>query len=545
MHSTGFAVTYAKPKSLAFDYRTSGTLDATAQTLHLKHSFGSLLGMTFTQAASGQAGPTFVAALKNAKPAHKVFQYTIETQGFDVGGVWAPFQALIDAGGTSGPDWWARAGSGSAYIAGGKTKAETVISYSAWEVNQTDYVTPNAAGDRWPQALARRYINNEFSALLTAGLDGIFNDNVWNQPGKGTDGINDGFPTYLDGTNTPANLCADYNLDGSNDVPTNTTLGTKFRQGYAAYWAFWKAARPGFLIMANADFNLSTYVSCLTTTELQGLADYGFIESLSGQTFSVATFSTMANVMARYNSQAAGSALGTIVSHSLDSTTDGLARTLQGARAGLCLTMLGDGVCSLVDKPGGADGRPYWINELDQLVGNPIDAIPSAAAPGFDGMWKREYDRALVIYNPQENKGRWMDSASGTLTLVRSANVVTLTWSAMPAHGKTIGDKIRITDCTTDSTFNGVFTITGVTGTTITWAQALANADAKGIRSRPLGYFELTSTVDLTGLGYVRILGTDDAHNDYLGTGRTSQNDGSVVTTATVFSNDGLMLLKA
>lgn len=62
-------------------------------------------------------------------------------------------------------------------------------------------------------------------------------------------------------------------------------------------------------------------------------------------------------------------------------------------------------------------------------------------------------------------------------TASRTSNVVTITTAA--AHGFPIGMSVLIAGVT-DSSFNGTFTITGVTSTTFTYAQTAANASSSG-----------------------------------------------------------------
>ena len=148
-----------------------------------------------------------------------------------------------------------------------------------------------------------------------------------------------------------------------------------------------------------------------------------------------------------------------------------------------------------------------------------------------------------------------MNNAAGTFTIVRSGNVVTLSWSAMPAalvNAVTTGvTRVRIMDCNTNTTFNGVFTITGKTATTLTWSQTANPASL----DHPLGYFGIQSSVDLTGQGLRRFTSTDDTPSvtgydgtGYVGTNQNwlpSQNDGSVVTTLNLWPNDAIVLMKS
>lgn len=154
----------------------------------------------------------------------------------------------------------------------------------------------------------------------------------------------------------------------------------------------------------HAESDASTYISCLSTSELNGVADYAFIEGLSGKSWSPATFTTMANVMMRYRSQLKSVKTTVFVNSYVDSVSDSLGRTLQKARFGLALSMLDDGYACIADQPAGATMRPYWIDELGAGVGSAIESPPTA--PLANGMWMRRYQYGCVVLNPMTTAGR-------------------------------------------------------------------------------------------------------------------------------------------
>ncbi|HEX5682762.1 MAG TPA: hypothetical protein VFY73_01905 [Ideonella sp.] len=536
---------YRKPKSAAFDYRTdvgNGAFDAVALDLHARFSF-SILGMLPSQAAPGAAGNVFVSRLKARNSNIKVGQYVILSQAVDesTGSEYAAIYGAVNAGGTDNKDWWARAGEASPVSPGAKTKSVGVKGYAAWEVNQTEFVKPDALGRRAPEAIADAYHQILLANLYAVGLDVVFNDNVWGNPGSqsstGSDGVND----------FPKGTVANYDLDkaGTNDASSNADLALgvspAYRRGYKRFIARLKALKPGIECMANADFDSTTptFVSCLTTKELSKKYEYGLLEALTSKNYSIDTWrGNFADTMACYRSQRAGVTKAVFVGAYLDTAVDPLTRTLQKARYGLGVSMLDDGYAVIGDTPAGADVRPYWFDELDAPIGDAIE--PGPTAPWSNGMWRRNYRNGCIVVNPSCNNGRWMGNAPGTLTLTRSMNVVTLFWSDMPEHGKKPGSLIRIQDCTTDATFNGTFTIGAVddAAKTISWSQA---GEDRAL-NMPTGFWGVQTTVDLRGQGYRRLLGVDDAHDNY--DGGTSQNDGSLVRRLTLWPNDAILLLR-
>jgi len=520
----------ARPRIAAIDYRSDNATftDPATVALHAKYAF-SLIGMLPSQ--SSGTGRQFCVDLKAANPSIKIGQYTILSQMYDSGGTFQQLWESINSGDGQGHDWWARAALNSPVDPGGKTKPVGYEQYTAWSVNQTRFAPADANGKRWPQLCAQGYHDLTLRQLWTAGvLNFVFNDNVWWHPYPESDG---NLPAHA----LPDGRCADYRLNGSNNDPLDAGLGRSWRKGYVDYWAALDALMPGVKICANADNDRSTYVSCLSTPELSEQADYAFIEGLSGKSWSPATFTTMDNVMLRYRSQLQHVKKTVFVNTYVDTVADTLGRTLQKARFGLGLSMLDDGYACIADQPGGATMRPFWFDELEAAVGSSIE--PGPTKPLANGMWMRKYRHGCVVLNPMDNGGRWMGNG-GSITLQRQGGVVTLT-RPLGVPPKKAGDRVRIQDCN-DPSFNGVFLLTEVTATTLRWAQA--GSDALWAQPALRGFFQTLTSLDLSGQGYRRLLGTQDSHNNYLD-GGTSQNNGLAVDWLTLWSNDAIVLLTA
>lgn len=583
-------VSFAVPKSFGADYRSNSTdfggagniFGSAALTLHKKYKY-NLLNMQPSQATPGGVGYNFVQALIADDPTREIFQYSIASQQYDANyaaPTYSPVYDLINAGGTSGGSWWAKD-----KATGRRTRTPTALSYQQYEVNlcKGGYTTPNASGLYAAECIADGLKSMIFTNLVAAGAKGAFQDNVWGCPGgyvtAGTftqsfsgSGADIGTGTNL---SSGALTCGEYNVTGGagnatlfrSDWSTRTSAPQpQWRQGLADYANRMRSGFTGFKMIANADADFKNDAtwgnSCLGNTELTGVYDYGFIEAL---TANISNDSPTAQIRGLYGdmlnrvyTQHDNCISGAIVSCYVISGVDNISRTLQKARFCLGTALLADAWVCVSDRIVNSVMRPWWFQELAAQVGVPSGARPTAdnvGSAGFNGMYKRDYTNAMVVVNPSSNKGRWMASAGGTFTIVRASNSVTLTWSAMPAAlvaAVTTGvTRIRIMDCATNSTFNGVWTITGKSATTLTWAQTAANASV----DHPLGYFGIQSSVDLSGQGLRRFSSTDDTPSvtgydgtGYVGTNQNwlpSQNDGSVVTTLNLWPNDAILLMKS
>jgi hypothetical protein len=524
-----------KPKVAAIDYRSD---DATftnpdVVALHARHAY-SILGMAPQKSTT--TGYEFCRQVKQANPNIKIGQYTILSQAYDTTGSLAMITQAINAGDGAGHDWWARTALNSPVAPGQRTMPQGYEGYSAWSVNQTRFVPANGT-QRWPQKCAECYHTLTLKPLWDGHLlDFVFNDNVWWHPYKESDGAQ---PTP---NKLPGDACADYKLVGSNNSPTDTELGIAWRQAYVDYWAALGAKMPGVKVCANADNDPVTYVSCLSNAEFtnnpDNRPDFAFIEALSGRSWSVASFSTMANVMKRYRSQQQFVKTTVFVNSYVDTQTDTRNRTLQKARFGLALAMLDNGHACIADSPPNKPLQPYWFDEMDVRIGLPSDTN-GPTGPLSNGMWMRRYANGCVVLNPVDNGGLYMGQTG--MTLERRSGVVTLTRPAGVPQRR-VGEKIRIQDCT-DPAFNGVFTLSAVSATTLQWSQALPDASlSAGGKPALKGYFETMTTLDLRGQGYRHILGAPGDYGDYVD-GGTSQNNGQAVGWLVLWSNDAVMLV--
>lgn len=573
---------FAKPKVAAADYRTDSTAtDAAALALHSKYPI-SILGMLSTQSGSGQAGYNFVQSLI-AAGSTLVAQYTCDVQQFaDIGTGGATYTAIgsVLAAGASDGTYFVTYGNGVGSPGTLKMKSPVAISFSSWEVDMLSTRAANGAGKRAAEIIADGYSSLYFTSLAAAVAAGggagsklaVFKDNCWGNPGSMS------APSWTsfregDASDTIVGTAGDYGRDGTNDsynhgwALRNTGNNPAFRQGQANYFSRLKANHPGIKTIANADYdfiNDATFGNCcLMNSEFQPagvpLVDYAFIEALTHNGSNdgpciTANRSSFADTLNRMYTAEDSVNAEILNCGYLKSTSDSLGRTLQKARFTLGVSMLSNGRAVVSDRlTGSAAQRPYWIAEFDQPIGTPTEARPTAALS--NGWYRRNQSNGAVYVNPAQNKGRWMGNGPVT-SIGRASNFVTLTMpTANAPAGITSGMNIRIWDCTSASstTFNGVWTLTSVTtvssNTLYKWAQTAADT---ATFTSPLGYWGFQSSLDLTGQGYVRIVGTDSGTPAlYDGTpgvntnSLPSQNDGSVVTTHKMWPGDATLFLKA
>jgi hypothetical protein len=529
---SGGGGSFRGPKIAALDYRT-GT-GAFNVTMLSKYDI-VILGMLPSQAEVGGAGYNCVVDLKAAKPDIEVFQYTIVTQTFHKS-THPAYETLSDALDAMG---------GWAYDAatGLKTKTNSILGYDAWEVNISDDAVADGSGFKPSEVVTNWNYGEITQHLYAVGLTGVLRDNTWGAPGSTATGL-----TYNSaGTALAAGKCGDYNLDGTNDslgLIATTLRGSapapSFRLGHACAAARERVLHPGAKLIANADFDNvqdATYgTSALATTELSGVFDYAFLEGLNGKDYSLESYrNRFADTMRRYSTSEDNVNDGVIPNTYVNSSTQSLSRQLQHARYGLAITMLRDGYHACVDQATNPS-TPFWFDEMDP------DLVPIGARTGpaggtmlASGIVMQTYENGCVLVNPVANKGKQVSTPTGS-SIQRSSNVVTLVCSTLT--GLAAGDKIRIVDCV-NSTFNGTFTLVSASGGTFTWNQTGADV---ALISRPYCFAQVKSTADLTGLGYRRILGTDDAHNDY--DNGTSLNDGATAGVEELWSGDARIYVK-
>lgn len=522
-HAVGAIPIYDKPKVAALDY--TQTTDSTRRDLLAKYAIAvvNFSNVKITNGGSIGTGRQLMLDVKAINPNIKFAQYTILSQMYatnsDHTGQWT----AINAGGTSGGSWWTKdAGTGN------KTQYSPadVLFPDVYEVNQTNYTTPDASGKRWPQKCADTYYTAKLADLYGSGvLDYVFNDNTFARP-RAAAGL-------------AANTAGDINLDGTNDLITNATIQSEYRAGYPRYWDALRALMPNVGVMPNTEvYSLNSNYPSIAYSELTGKAEAAFLEGVVSKNYSPDTYAGMTGVMNFYYGAIANViAGGPVLFHaSSDSVRQAEAQQPLG-RYGLTLCMLNEGFYTFTDQPNGGSHVPFWLDEFDQNIGAGAESPPVAA--WSNGVWKRAYTNGIVLSNPLPNGGKHLETIRTSVILERiDASTVEMRGYT---HGRTTGDVIRIMGNRSKPSFNIVgASVTVVDSTTMRWSQSGTSGEIDqynnpGGATGPLGWFGVRATVDLTGQGYKRFLGTQDS----------THNDGSTVTTVDLYSADGILLIKA
>jgi len=229
-----------------------------------------LLGIYNGWHGGSAAARAAVQAIKRRNPAILVGNYTIlESTYWDPEkpgnkSVGEPLRKLYDStgptsrGGTWTPnDWWARGPDGKLVISPGYPSAATV--------NVTDFVTPDANGDRYPQWMAK-WCNTQLFAPVPE-YDIWYSDNAFYRP----------------------RVNADWDRDGKLDLKTDPVIAANLRKGIAAYWAEINRLRPGMPVMGNVDgrYDLNGKIDgFLTEAEYDHKLGGALLESALGRSFS-------------------------------------------------------------------------------------------------------------------------------------------------------------------------------------------------------------------------------------------------------------------
>lgn len=585
------AAEVALPKVVAMDYRTSAaSYDAAARTLHSNYPI-SVFGMTPGSVDSAaDAGYQLIQNIKADRSDKEVYQYIILTQAnseLTHAPTYAPIYGPLNTN-----NWWARD-----TASGNRTRTGQITAFSALEVNLCPaYTTADpVTGLKAAASIVEGYktfILDYMVNISGAPIDGVFIDNFWINAG----GYTNAATVQVNSSNvatamSPTTAIGNYSGSGNNTrlnswADRNSIPNPEFRAGLALGVAQCRTNVGGqtgynnFKVMVNGDGNFTTDLdwgnAAVATTELTGICDYNFLEGILS-TIGNSSSGGMGNdescpgayrgqfkdVLNRIYSAHDNVRVGAVLGAYIGSTSDEGDRTLQKCRMTIGTSLLANCYAAVSDRlnlSSASDMRPFLYDEMAIPVGVPVDSRPTAdnvGSTGYDGMYKREYSSALVVVNPSSNKGRWMNNAS-TLSIARSSNTVTLTWAGMSDamwNAITAGvTRIRLQDVWLSSlrTLNGIFTVATKTTPggvrTLTWAQTGANITST---NNPRGYIGIQSTVNLTGGGWKRFLGTDGGsvalYNGTPGTNinsSPSQNDGSIVTTLSLWPNDAIILIK-
>ncbi len=258
-------------------------------------------------------------------------------------------------------DWWARDANGMqvGYYSGTNS------------TNPTDFVTPDANGDRFSQWLAKRERAVTYDPVPE--FDVWFADNVF----------------YKQRTVDP-----DWDGDGVNDDSENPANWAYFRQGIANHLKAVKEQIPHLMTLGNADGLADAGQGFLRDPEYQGLLDGALLEHAIGQSYSPEVWAGWENTMASYRSLMDHTNAPHLVIFHYHSNTPSYAEM----RYSLASTLMDDGYFAANDT---SYTNPQWYDELDLDLGHAVDA--PQRAPWQNGVYRRRFEKGLAIVNPKGN----------------------------------------------------------------------------------------------------------------------------------------------
>ena len=294
-----------------------------------------------------------VQQIKRRNPALRIGQYTVLDEASDDRLKAASDRDKIDKLDQQG--WWLRDAAGA--------KQQWSQAYGAWDINISHFAHPDVDGDRYPQWLAKRDARLFFARVPEF--------DIW----------------YFDTVMARSRVAgADWRGNGTNLPGNDPEIASAFRQGMADEWATARALDPNALLMGNADSDLSQPEY---REQLQG----AFLEALIGKSYSIERREGWRPMMDRYLGVFANLRAPRLVGFNMAGRPD----DYRGFRYGFASCLLGDGYFSFTDDKAGYSSV-VWFDEYDQRTGRAAEPPPRAA--WRDGVWRRRYDGALALVNP-------------------------------------------------------------------------------------------------------------------------------------------------
>jgi hypothetical protein len=263
--------------------------------------------------------------------------------------------------------WWAypRGGDGETLLSsfGQRTSKEVYL------INNTLFAPRDSSGYQEWEWHARYVVRTLYKP--TPSIDGFFEDNVFWRP----------------------RIDADWNRDGTTDSKTSAQAGQWLREGYRKRFALLHQLMPGKLQIGNiADWGNSSAV----LTELDQTLNGGVIEGIIGQSYSVETWSTWAEMMRWYRKTMAAVAAPRLVAfHQIGAATD-----YKAMRYGLASCLLDNGYYAFSDKAKGYSGVT-WFDEYDSRLGQAVMAPATTAWQ--KGVYRRDFENGIALVNPKGN----------------------------------------------------------------------------------------------------------------------------------------------
>ena len=298
-------------------------------------------------------------------------------------------------------NWWVyNAGtSGTKTIDAEGSSAQGVVNMATYTADPTTGLGPYAWG--------ANYVNNLLHLGTITGkgnpvpsLDGFFLDNLAAQP-------------YEDG---------DWLHLGSSQSKSDTTVGTAVRTGEKTFFTEMASIWPAGVQLANMGLDSTGWDTGVAFAPLTGAMSGGMDEAALGVNWSYESWSGAATMqyVYKYTWDNTGGPQYLLFGHSHLQTngvdaaaydTSGnitaYSPTWQGMRHGLAACLMGNGYYTPTGTSGYSDTTFLWFDEFDNVgagvgyLGQAID--PWQTGAWSNGVWKREYQNGIVLWNPKGN----------------------------------------------------------------------------------------------------------------------------------------------
>jgi hypothetical protein len=329
-----------------------------------------LLGFWVGWAMDGNSMADVVDILRAKNPDIILAPYTNVTETRDTKPILADkVWNEIGAGGTEG--WWLRKSDGT----------RTSHWKSNFTINHSNFVTPDANGQRYPEFFAGY------------NYDGILSRARFNA-------------VFLDVMTGQAIEVADWNGDGVDDAQDSDIAIQAVSEGHLAYAEQLSLLQPGIIRIGNVgnSFHPSRTLPAVYNQLLEG----GLLEGFMGRSWSIEGWGGWQQMMTQYRSL-----LGALRGPKIAILNAHVGETdYQLMRYGLTSALMDNGYFAADPA---VDGEEYswqhWYDEFDQDLGFAID--PPQTAAWSNGVYRREFDNGLVLVNPRGNGQRTVNVGSG------------------------------------------------------------------------------------------------------------------------------------
>ena len=291
-------------------------------------------------------------AIKARNPRILLGQYTVLNEAYDDPSDAATLD-LRDKLHTQ--QWWLRDAAGR--------RLQWTKQYATWETNLTAWATPDAGGLRWPEWLAER--NHAVYFRDVPEFDIVFLDNVM----------------------SPPRVQGDWDGDGANDGPRDPKILAAHHAGHLAHWRRLRELRPGLLLLANTDNDL-------TNPLWRGQLEGAFLEGLMGEHWSIEAQGGWGAMMQRYRAVMRHTKPPKLVGFNVH----GNPADYRFFRYAYASCLLDDGYFSFTDRASGYSSVP-WFDEYEHKLGRALSQPPVAS--WREGVWRRDFEHGVVLVNPE------------------------------------------------------------------------------------------------------------------------------------------------